>query len=847
MKVILENFRCYSKKNFEIPDKGLVLLSGESGKGKTTFIQSIIYALFGKCSVKPYSHGTKNCTVTLEYKDIKINRQHKGTPYKLKVYYEDQEYTDDTAQTVINKYFGLNYDEFMVTSYVPQRSKSSVISMTPVDQLHFIEKLAFTDEVRKDFQLRFKNKLKETQDLISYTEGKISSLEEHYQKEKERTPELKDISSVNDLPPVDELRKKEKKLKSLISENEKNLKKTQEDIQNLKKEEERKATILEQKKQFDFELEQYNLKKKEIGEILSEDDIDEKNKEIIKLTGNIENMKLYTSYNQCLERANKHKTEYIENINSEIKKIKLLSDDDIEKINTNIEKMLNDEKLYNEEKIKVQEDSFFRNHSNDIFKNVVLEIKKEFSTLKSDKTHIITMFLNKKLTSLNKDIEKCKVDVDDLSKKELQGDVYKCPKCKSSLFFGEGELHISSVKNKDDIVKDYKSLIDEKRKEIDEMIFLSSKVNGWLNTIKDISNLLSKEKPKITVDFNPETLCNFREQIANNKQQKDKLSDFQNELSILEGNEINKYPSTLKGLFLEVEEKKKFLPRKFKPLSNIDVLQKQCEELKIFIIDEKRKRSEVLSLNKEISLRESKLKLINGSLSKNFLKTGSENRLEDLEESFNKLRKDSLEYSGELSSIQNLLSASLDFENYKKGIERLEDISNNLEKSKEDLRIYQRTLEGTLGLVASDKEAQILSLKTTISKINLYSKWYLDRIFEEDKDKISVKLQSHKLSNKGELKPKINTKIVYKGNYYDSYDDFCGGESQKCELAFLFGVNDMLGSKIVLLDECVNNLDAENNMKILYTLKKITEHGDKLTIAISHEAVKGVFESVINF
>ena len=152
-----------------------------------------------------------------------------------------------------------------------------------------------------------------------------------------------------------------------------------------------------------------------------------------------------------------------------------------------------------------------------------------------------------------------------------------------------------------------------------------------------------------------------------------------------------------------------------------------------------------------------------------------------------------------------------------------------------------------LGLVASDKEAQILSLKTTISKINLYSKWYLDRIFEEDKDKISVSLQSHKLSAKGDLKPKINTRINYKGCQYDSYDDFCGGESQKCELAFLFGVNDMLGSKIVLLDECVNNLDAENNMKILYTLKKITEQGNKLTIAISHEAVRGVFESVIDF
>jgi DNA repair exonuclease SbcCD ATPase subunit len=272
-------------------------------------------------------------------------------------------------------------------------------------------------------------------------------------------------------------------------------------------------------------------------------------------------------------------------------------------------------------------------------------------------------------------------------------------------------------------------------------------------------------------------------------------------------------------------------------------MKENYEKLKEKISEERRKRSDTLSVDKEISTRQSKLKIIENSLSKNFL-SSDENKIQTLEKEFEELRTRSISISEKLSLLHETLSVAIDQEKYHKDVERLEILSQEIHSAKEELELYQRQLEGALGLIHSDKEAQILSLKTTLSKINSYSKFYLDKMFEDD-DPMHVTLQSHKLSSTGDTIAKINTNIVYKGQTYNSFDEFCGGEGQKCELAFLFGVNDMLGSNMVFLDECINNLDSENNMKTLYLLKKIC--GNKLVVVISHEAIVGIFDEVIYF
>ena len=117
MKIKFKNFRCHKNKSFEIPDSGLVLLSGESGVGKTTILNAISYALYGKLR-KPYSHGTNTCQVDLQYRNLDIQRS--SRPNRLLVTYKGIEYEDDAAEGVIQDAIGMNIKEFMASSYIVQ-------------------------------------------------------------------------------------------------------------------------------------------------------------------------------------------------------------------------------------------------------------------------------------------------------------------------------------------------------------------------------------------------------------------------------------------------------------------------------------------------------------------------------------------------------------------------------------------------------------------------------------------------------------------------------------------------------------------------------------------------------
>ena len=118
MKLELENFRCHKKAGFEIPDTGLVLLSGVSGAGKTTVLNAITYALYGKLA-KPYSHDQTKCSVRIEgyripgsEETLDIVRKSPGS--RLKVTCNGKEYEDDGAQGVIDSLVA-PYDKFLLS------------------------------------------------------------------------------------------------------------------------------------------------------------------------------------------------------------------------------------------------------------------------------------------------------------------------------------------------------------------------------------------------------------------------------------------------------------------------------------------------------------------------------------------------------------------------------------------------------------------------------------------------------------------------------------------------------------------------------------------------------------
>lgn len=188
-------------------------------------------------------------------------------------------------------------------------------------------------------------------------------------------------------------------------------------------------------------------------------------------------------------------------------------------------------------------------------------------------------------------------------------------------------------------------------------------------------------------------------------------------------------------------------------------------------------------------------------------------------------------------NLVNLKLKLKDYQNYLKLLKIKEDI-RNVKKDLTQLEIRQKKL---IMLRDKSNEAEVLALQTTIDTINLLAQTYLDTIFSEP---ITLKIENFKEGAKGVISPKLNIYLYHKENEYDNIDQLSGGERQKCELAFQLAINEMMKSPLLLLDECINNLDSEFNHEILGTLKTISEK--KLVVLISHECTQGVFDKIID-
>jgi exonuclease SbcC len=148
MKVTLHNFCCHSDNSFTFPDAGLVLLTGVSGKGKSSILRAIRFAFFGT-GRKLEKYNTKHCWVKVEYKNLNIYRS-KG-PCRLVV----NELEDDEAQGLIDK----NINSF----FLDQFQEDSLLKKSPLQRLEYIEKLAFSNCKIDEIKVNLKNKIKEAE------------------------------------------------------------------------------------------------------------------------------------------------------------------------------------------------------------------------------------------------------------------------------------------------------------------------------------------------------------------------------------------------------------------------------------------------------------------------------------------------------------------------------------------------------------------------------------------------------------------------------------------------------------------------------------------------------------
>ena len=186
MKVSLQNFKCWEKKEIDFGTEQMTLLSGKSGVGKTSIMDAIIFALFGIGS-KLVMQGKSSCKVILEIKhndfDIEITRTKR--PNRVVVTENKNNYEDDAAQEIINKYFSNNFE---ITGYIRQNSFNSFILLSPIEKLAFLERFAFADTDLSKYKKKTKELIKERQNTFIAVTSQLE-MTDNFLKEKEK-PQL---------------------------------------------------------------------------------------------------------------------------------------------------------------------------------------------------------------------------------------------------------------------------------------------------------------------------------------------------------------------------------------------------------------------------------------------------------------------------------------------------------------------------------------------------------------------------------------------------------------------------------------------------------------------------------
>lgn len=847
MELKLQGFRCYENKTFTFPNKGIVLLEGESGAGKTTILQSITWCLYGKIRNVECNRNSKKKKMFVQWKmdkgcvcskEVVIYRQ--KHPNLLKIRYGLLEMVDDVAQEKINNLFG-THSIWNLSSYIPQHQFNPLFTSSATGGLQYLNCIAFLEQDPSSYINKIQEEWKESKIRFDI---KQKSFEE-------QCNEFKEYLSSNNIQKdkycsEEDLSSKKENLKSLeldLTEKQKITRSYEKDLVSLQMLEKQEKSVSEHLK-----------------DVCSKHDytfpID-----LLSRSSIIESFECYISENKNLSRLQTK----IDNIEDEIEEFSKKGIQEVE-----------DKSLYY--KYKKEKEPYSRLLKICKKYNIKVEIseieqriqyiQRMFNVLDVLGTYCKMMEIHDEVKNFPKHSEVseekmlgCQERI--LSLKQSLSTL-KCPKCNISLRYHKGVLE----KYKDEIEDEETSNTS-----------LQEKLDA---EIKHLEELRKKDKEN-----------KRREVLVNQFNHYKKL--FLEERETLSEDEKNSLKEHSKKDFCLSQDNKKKLKQEQEDLKQVFYWGKdyvseegslsfpsdlEIEQLKLGI--EKKEKSQHLSrLEEEKQNLETKIqKLIELDDVSQMLKILKHEKdcpeLETIDHKFQQFKKECI-----LLKEQNTMKTHLDKElsKNKKEQEKLKNTSDKLEQSQEELdklskeitSLKQNIEDADLAIKAINKQKKLEIAREEIVEIAEKVK-YLDMLkqiavdtecqvldnvvhhinntvntLSEDifTNNINVQLKLYKeLKTKKKITPKVNFIIRYKAGEFSSPQEISGGEQSRLSLLFTLALNRWNNSKFLLLDETFSSLDQEIKIECLRAIHKVIPQS--LVLCVDHTNIEGHYDHVLS-
>ena len=170
MLIELKNFRCHPYKKLEFK-KGLNLLSGESGIGKSTVFEAIEWCFYGGKGAYPFGFDGKK----KEFTQVKVWLQNKiitrtKPPDFLKVELEDKILEFGEAQKYIDSFFG-SKKLWETSSYIKQDFKNYLLLATNQIKTEIIKEIVLEDDKSEDYLQKIEKHLSQADGKLQYIEN----------------------------------------------------------------------------------------------------------------------------------------------------------------------------------------------------------------------------------------------------------------------------------------------------------------------------------------------------------------------------------------------------------------------------------------------------------------------------------------------------------------------------------------------------------------------------------------------------------------------------------------------------------------------------------------------------
>lgn len=166
----LKNFRCWENRTFQFNEKGILLLSGISGKGKSTIFNAILYVITGNLkNISSFGKDKLKIEVILEIDDLVITRCKNPTQFTVKK--NNIIYELDEAQSLIHQHFG---SEFKHISYIDQDNQHSFVYLSPEGKMSFLRNLLLSEDSIEKLKDKIKTRLDHAKKEIISEDSKIT-------------------------------------------------------------------------------------------------------------------------------------------------------------------------------------------------------------------------------------------------------------------------------------------------------------------------------------------------------------------------------------------------------------------------------------------------------------------------------------------------------------------------------------------------------------------------------------------------------------------------------------------------------------------------------------------------